>query len=527
MKTETDQLPGSTAQEHLGGDSGEQPGATDAASTTEDAEPLETPGQWLERKFPGLSEKHGAPLRTQANAEGHERVVDINEDFFAATLGMEGDPEQPAVFLPKEGRFYRYVNNPDDPNHGTFIEVAEEVLAERISKLLLECARESESGVDVTNLEFSLRTGRKLKGVIEKAKSILMVPDDFFERGRLEHLACANGMLRLADMVLVPFSPAFHCRHKLAVPYIEGAICPMFLELLIRPALHAEDIDLVQRWMGLAISGVNMAQVILLLIGTAGGGKGTLVRVITGILGARQVAALRVSLLTSRFELGRCLGRSLLYGADVKANFLNQEGASVLKSVTGGDPVTVELKNSNASIETVCRFNVLLTSNSRLKVRLEGDDAAWRRRLLIISFENDPPAKVIADLSERIVAEEGAGVLNFMLEGLAKLRAEGWQIPLNGQQQRRVDDLLSESDSVRQFVQEKVVAVEGQPLTVERAFAAYLGYCGKRRWSPLSHAQFGKAVADVVAELFHLAVRHDVADMAGHDQRGWKGVTIK
>lgn len=148
--------PGTTAHEYLGGDSGEQPGATDAASTTEDAEPLETPGQWLERKFPGLSEKHGAPLRTQANAEGHERVVDINEDFFAATLGMEGDPEQPTVFLPKEGRFYRYVNYPDDPRHGTFVEVSEEVLAERISKLLLECARETESGVDVTNLQFSL-----------------------------------------------------------------------------------------------------------------------------------------------------------------------------------------------------------------------------------------------------------------------------------------------------------------------------------------------------------------------------------
>ena len=494
---------------------------------TESAGPLDTPSQWLDRKFPGLSAKHGPPLRTELNRELNERVTDLNEDFFAATLGIEGDPEQPAVFLPKEGRFYRYVNNPEDPNHGTFVEVAEEVLTEQISKLLLECARESESGVDVTNLEFSLRSSRKLKGVVERARAILMVPDDFFERGRLEYLACANGMLRLEDMVLVPFSPAFHCRHKLAVPYIHGSICPMFLELLIRPALHAEDIDLLQRWMGLAISGVNMAQVILLLIGTAGGGKGTLVRVITGILGARQVAALRVSLLNSRFELGRCLGRTLLHGADVKANFLNQEGASVIKSLTGGDPVTVELKNSNASIETVWRFNVLLTANSRLKVRLEGDDAAWRRRLRIICFENDPPAKVIADLSERIVAEEGPGVLNFMLEGLAKRRAEGWQIPLTGQQQRRVDDLLSESDSVRQFVQEKVVAVEGQPLTVERAFSAYLNYCGKRGWSPLSHAQFGKAVADVVAELFHLAVRHDVADTAGHAQRGWKGVTIK
>lgn len=130
-------------------------------------------------------------------------------------------------------------------------------------------------------------------------------------------------------------------------------------------------------------------------------------------------------------------------------------------------------------------------------------------------------------LAERIIANEGAGVLNFMLEGQDRLRADGWQLKRTPGQAAIVDDLLLESDSVREFVQDKVVVAEGQPLTVERAFTAYLGYCGKRGWSPLSRPQFGKAAEDAVAEHFFLSVRHDVADTAGHDQRGWKGVTIK
>src|SRR6478609_6687050 len=70
-------------------------------------------------------------------------------------------------------------------------------------------------------------------------------------------------------------------------------------------------------------------------------------RVIVGIIGATNVGTLRPDLLAERFELGRLLGKSLLYGADVPDNFLNCKGASVLKALTGGDPATLELKLSN------------------------------------------------------------------------------------------------------------------------------------------------------------------------------------
>ena len=51
--------------------------------------------------------------------------------------------------------------------------------------------------------------------------------------------------------------------------------------------------DLLQRACGLFVIGENLAQRILLLIGTSGGGKGTFIRVLRGIIGAVNVAALR------------------------------------------------------------------------------------------------------------------------------------------------------------------------------------------------------------------------------------------
>ncbi len=123
-------------------------------------------------------------------------------------------------------------------------------------------------------------------------------------------------------------------RNKLGVAFDPSATCPMFLDKLMRPALNRDGLDLLQRWCGLALLAENLAQKMVILSGTAGGGKGTFIRVLTGIIGQGNLATFRPQLLGERFEIGRFLGRTLLYGADVPESFLNQRGASVLKSLT-------------------------------------------------------------------------------------------------------------------------------------------------------------------------------------------------
>jgi len=61
---------------------------------------------------------------------------------------------------------------------------------------------------------------------------------------------------------------------------------------------------------------------------------------------------------------------------------------------------------------------VIVTSNSHLTVYLEGDADAWRRRLVIVNYDRPKSTAVIPDLAEKILKDEGPGVLNFMLDGL-------------------------------------------------------------------------------------------------------------
>jgi P4 family phage/plasmid primase-like protien len=481
-----------------------------------------TPSQWFSAKYPSLPAEFGEAILESTDENGTVSARDIGEDFLAATLGEKGSPGVPTIFLSTEEKFYTY-----SPADGVFVHQREAALLAQLSRELLQCARDcKQTGCETKSLEFRFRDAANLSGVLRKARGLLEVPHDYFASDLTKFIPCANGMLRLEDKALLPFSPSYRRRNKLAVPFDLSAKGALFLDTLMRPALDDEELDLLQRWCGLALIGENLAQRIPILTGTAGGGKGTFIRVLTGIIGQTNLASLRPQLLGERFELGRFLGKTLLYGADVPENFLNQRGASVLKSLTGGDPVTLEFKNSNENPSIICRFNVIVTCNSRLTVHLEGDTDAWRRRLAIIEYHKPKPENAIADLDQQILRNESSGVLNWMLEGLDKLRADGWQLRLTGKQQAAVDNLLLESDGHAVFAREGLSRNPAQTLTVQDCYSAYVEFCNQHGWTALTRNRFTPAITDEVVRQFGITPRHDILDANQKPQRGWKGLSL-
>jgi len=482
-----------------------------------------TPAKWYDQRHPGLSDEHGPAIWEETNKQKIVLVRGIGEDFHAATLGHKGCPHAPTVFMPTEDKFYTY-----EPSQGVFVHQREPFLLARLSNRLLEAARACKRDNCETNvMEFRYRDAAKLSGVLRKARGLLEVPYGFFSNDLTEFIPCANGMLRLGDKKLLPFSPSYRRRNKLAVPYDPTAKCPMFLDTLMRPALEADDLDLLQRACGLFLIGENISQTIVILSGTAGGGKGTFVRVLNGIIGETNLATLRPQLLGERFELGRFLGKTLLYGADAPADFLNQRGASVLKSLTGYDPMTLEFKNSNESPSIICRFNVVITCNTHLVVHLEGDPDGWRRRMAIVGYHKPKPERVIANLDKQILSVEAPGVLNWMVDGLDKLRADEWQLNLTDQQQRIVDDLLLESAGHTVFVRERIIKADGRRLTVTHAFASYVEFCTEHGWAALTQNEFGRVIGDAVVREFGITTRNDIPDSGGKAKRGWSGLAIR
>jgi hypothetical protein len=89
----------------------------------------------------------------------------------------------------------------------------------RMSDLLLACARGCGAKFDTRSLEFKFRDSSNLKGVLMRARGLLEVRQDFFQTDLMEFVPCSNGMLRVADKVLLPFNPSYRRRNKLETSF--------------------------------------------------------------------------------------------------------------------------------------------------------------------------------------------------------------------------------------------------------------------------------------------------------------------
>ena len=118
-------------------------------------------------------------------------------------------------------------------------------------------------------------------------------------------------------------------------------------------------------------------------------------------------------------------------------------------------------------------------------------------------------------------------MLNWMLEGLRKVREAGWQLHASAEQQSRVDDLLMRSESHLVFVREALMRDEAAALTVAEAFEHYGTFCRARNWTPATFRQFTDVIQPAIQQHLGVVSRHDIPDQAGRHQRGWKGIRCR
>jgi energy-coupling factor transporter ATP-binding protein EcfA2 len=218
-----------------------------------------------------------------------------------------------------------------------------------------------------------------------------------------------------------------------------------------------EDIDLLKRFGGQCILGQNISQVFALITGDAGSGKSTFVNLIEELVGKENRVELRLEHMTGRFELSRLFGKTLLAAKDVNSGFLSSPGAKKLKALTGGDAMTLEYKNSNQALDVVGEANVIVTSNSQLRLNFDGDIDAWRRRAIWIEFrKGKEPRLVIPKFYELLLKEEGSGILNWFLDGAAELLQNDGVMERSPMQIAKIDRLIKssipEETVVRTFV---------------------------------------------------------------------------
>ncbi len=469
---------------------------------------------WIKDEYERLVEEHGEPYEVSASG-----TLRTNDYFFVARFQRE----HPLLWEPLEEEFYEY-----DADRGLWTIVSADRLRWRLGEDLKRTADETGARQFLWQ-----RNDGKLGSLVHSLRGAAEKRDAFKKRVPVIHFA--NGMLDLqhSPPQLVSFHPDYCSRNLCPIAFDPRAECPRFLDELLRSALDEDDIDLLQRWAGSVLLGTNPAQRVLMLIGTAGGGKSTLIEVIEKVIGERNVAQLRTKHLHNQFELYRFLGKTLLTGKDVNANCLSEEGAEVIKALVGNDLLDAEKKRGNEPFQLRGSFNVAITCNSRLRVRLEGDAGAWERRLMIINYNKPKPQERVTEFADQLIRAEAPGILNWMIKGAIRYQQEMRErgdFFLTDAQQQRTELILAESDSVRRFVRDRVVPCENADVSVNELQQAYFAYCEDMGWQACGGRDFNLSIADLMLEVHHVLRRNDISRGIGLDRkgavRGFKNLTI-
>mgnify|MGYP001431062139 CR=1 FL=1 len=467
----------------------------------------------LDRLIAEATMKWGQGVTTTKNG-----IRAINPGFFAELISQYF----PLVFVPSENHFYAF-----SPETGLWLAKGTRDMKFMVAKVLVEYGKRR----DIKAIADKI--GAASTGEVVAFLAHLVRDEGFFDPQpstvyihSLDGFVVIDRETGMQSLIAPDAGKDFHSRNQVPFRYDPEAVCPRFLNELLEPALSEDDQALLQAYVGQVILQMNLTQTILLITGTAGGGKSSLVNIIEALAGKANVTELRLSNLNSRFETQRYCGKTLLTAKDVAKGALRDRAANRLKALVGKDALTIERKGQNDVGEVVGCFNVIITSNATQPVLLENDREAWERRLLWIRFQNTRPEHPINDFDLYLLERESSGILNWALEGLKHIITSG-RMARSQEQIARITGLLASSDSIAEFVRQQVRPSRDpkQTITTTELLIAYTKFCQERDWEPESERAFLAGSAEKIRLIYGIPKRTDVV-RKGTNHRGYYGLEI-
>jgi P4 family phage/plasmid primase-like protien len=482
-----------------------------------------TANEVADRLFPVLAKDHTAFVEKTTGTHDSPvvQVVDLHDAFWISTVGLEGGSPTPIVFSLPDNCFRRY-----SLAKGIYEPTTESAV---VSEILHNLDLTGSWFPERVNLEslLAIKTRSRIKAMMESAKDVLAWNESMFRDYSPGFLAFENGIYDLNQKVLKPFSPSHPIRETLPVKYAPEAKCELFLTAFLKHILSPDDIDLLQRYCSQILLGTNHSQTLLVLTGESGWGKSSLMKILGNIIGWNRVGIVREQLFKDPYELSHYQNKRLLYHPDMPTTFLDRPEASIFKQLVGGDPLWADVKGGDERMTLEGNYPIILACNGKPKIHLDEDTEAWTRRMVVLSFKKPQHETHLGKMSELIMKEEASGVLNWLLQGWAKLWRDKMQLLQNQEQKQRSAKLLLSSESPKAFVRTCIKQRKGSIIWMGDIYGEYQKWCRKQSLQPFTSRDFMNCFKGEIEMGFGLRPRQDLIADSGTARRGWPGLVVE
>jgi len=229
-------------------------------------------------------------------------------------------------------------------------------------------------------------------------------------------IVCTNGALHIPTLDLLAHNPEHYATSGLGYNYDPDATAPVwdiFLNITVSEAK-----DFLQEFAGYALTIDTSYETALWLYGPPGSGKSTFLTGLQTMLGARAGLLGLADIEKSRFALSQLPGKTLVVNTEQPAGYM--QATYILNSLISGEPINVERKYMDA-VEITPRAKVAWAMNDLPRISDAGNGLFRRVKVVKFSPLQGAPDPEIKET----IKTEGAGILNWALEGLARLRKRG------------------------------------------------------------------------------------------------------
>lgn len=358
------------------------------------------------------------PRQTEGDGTDSGRFFDKTTGLRVAALADEVLQHGPLA-LGTDDRMWRYEHGVWTPDKN--------VVRHRVARILGDRSRRAHA----TNTEDMVRA---------RVVTITSEPVSEFINFR-------NGLLDWRSGVLHPHTPEVLSTVQLTVDWIPDAQCAVFDGWLAQ-VVPGDCLGMVWELLGYLLYSGNPLQKAIMLVGSGGNGKGTLLRVVTAILGSRNITAVSLhDLISTRFSTASLFGKIANIAGDIDGKFLDSTAA--FKAITGQDVISAEHKGLDRFDFTPWAVPVF----SANKIPASADTTAgYLRRWLIVPFPHSFVGREDRGLEGKLHAEL-PGIAAKAVRALPGLLARGeFPLPAIAADARR--DFERQVDQVRMWMDE-------------------------------------------------------------------------
>ena len=336
-----------------------------------------------------------------------------------------------------------------------------------------------------------------------------------------EFINVENGMI-YEDGTFIEYDGTAPVQSSFPIRYRQDAPAPERWLGFLRGLLEEEDILTLQEFIGYCLLPTNKAQKMMIIKGKGGEGKSVVGAVLRNLFGVNMKDGSITKIAENRFARADLEYIHLLIDDDMDMEALKK--TNYIKSlVTAYGKVDLE-KKGKQSYQGYVFARLLAFSNGSLQALYDKSDGFYRRQLVLTTLDKPKDRKDDPNLKNKLV-DERDGIFRWAVEGLKRLRANGWQFTES--RKSRTSRLLAqaEDNNLIPFLRSRdyISFVPDATISSRELYGIYTLWCEENAVTPVKPRSMSEYLLGHLND-YGLKYDFNCRNSAGRRVRGFKGI---